>query len=127
MVYLDYEIAPSNRVFEQRIKGRSLEKRMKAVRGHNFFTLGMKYSILFGSFGYFLKRFYIPGHVISNAASILIALSMSNYLAHQYDAINLLTIGDVNEFFDLTENNRKTSQLFSFIEYQEANKLFNKY
>lgn len=126
MVYLDYEIVPANRVFENRKKTSLIQQRMTGITGQNFLTQGLYYSTLFMSFGYFIRKFWIRGHTMNNAVAFLAACVMSGTLAGQMNAVNLLNSPHLNELAYIEENRAKTHHLFKLIEFQEANKDFTK-
>lgn len=98
MVYKDYELAPSNRVLESRSSGSLLDKRKSSAKGNNLLAFTYYHIILIGSFGYFLRKFYIPNRLSYNLFSLVSAGLISSSLASKYEHSAFLFLGDVNEY-----------------------------
>lgn len=127
MVYLDYELAPSNRVYEQRGGKDLYALRVKTSSGLNFITNGISYAIMFGGFGYFFRKFYIPGDFRANATGLVCSTIMAAYLTNSFLKITMMYVGDINEYSILTKNENKMRHLFKMVEREENNKSFSLY
>ncbi len=107
MVYKDYELAPSNRVLEKRNSKTLLNTRKSLASGNSLLSTTYYYIILFGSFSYFLKKFYVPNRLQYNLFSIVSAGLISYSLASKYEHSALLFLGDVNEYRYLNQQGMK--------------------
>ena len=122
MVYLDYELAPSNRVFENRSNKDLYKLRLRQLAGNNFLTEGYKYLIFLGTFGYFSRKFYVPKNYLATSSGLVCSFIMSAYLARAFEKISFLYVGNINEYSYLIKNEEKMKILFDYVQDQENNK-----